>query len=143
LSIAASASGHAHSHGRRPHAAHAVLFLGRDFSPQGEAFAAGGFSNEYWGWGKEDDDFFFRLLLADYVCYYDSLGEFRDLPNPRHQQVSRRGPTTPLHVRENRRRRSLLLRGQMNPSEDGLSTLSYEILESRAADAHERILVRI
>ena len=123
---------------RMPHYFSGVIALRKE-----QAFAAGGFSNEYWGWGKEDDDFFFRLLLADYVCYYDSLGEFRDLPNPTHQQVSRTGPTTPLHVRENRRRRSLLLRGQMNPSEDGLSTLQYEILAAHDEGAHERILVRI
>lgn len=108
-----------------------------------QAFAAGGFSNEYWGWGKEDDDFFFRLLLADYVCYYDSLGEFRDLPNPRHQQVRRKGPTTPVHVRRNRRRRSLLLRGQMDPAYDGLSTLRYEILSRTVEETHERILIRL
>jgi hypothetical protein len=108
-----------------------------------QAFAAGGFSNEYWGWGKEDDDFFFRLLLADYVCYYDSHGEFRDLPNPRHQQVTRKGPTRPEHVRQNRRRRSLLLRGQTDPSEDGLRTLRYEVLSLNDPETHERILVRL
>ena len=47
-----------------------------------QAFAANGFSNHYWGWGKEDDDFFFRLLLAGYLCYFDAEGMFRDLPNP-------------------------------------------------------------
>ena len=123
---------------RMPHYFSGVISVRKE-----QAFASGGFSNEYWGWGKEDDDFFFRLLLADYVCYFDSLGEFRDLPNPRHQQVSRKGPTMPLHVRENRRRRSLLLRGQMNPSEDGLSTLRYEILAAHDEGTHERILVRI
>jgi hypothetical protein len=108
-----------------------------------QAFAAGGFSNEYWGWGKEDDDFFFRLLLADCLCYYDSCGEFRDSPNPRHQQVNRKGPTTPAHVKQNRRRRSLLLRGQTTPSEDGLRTLRYEILSHGDSDMCERILVRL
>ena len=108
-----------------------------------QVFAAHGFSNEYWGWGKEDDDFFFRLLLADFLCYYDSRGEFRDLPNPQHQQVARKGPTTPAHVKRNRRRRSLLLRGQTDPSEDGLHTLRYEILSQSAQDTHERILVRL
>ena len=52
-----------------------------------QAFAANGYSNEYWGWGKEDDDFFFRLLLAGFLCYFDLQGAFHDLPNPSHQQV--------------------------------------------------------
>jgi hypothetical protein len=106
-------------------------------------FAAGGFSNEYWGWGKEDDDFFFRMLLADCVCYFDSQGEFRDLPNPKSQQVVRKSPATPPHVRENRKRRSRLLRGLMHPSEDGLSTLRYELLAQHQHELHEQISVRI
>jgi hypothetical protein len=108
-----------------------------------QAYAAGGFSNEYWGWGKEDDDFFFRLLLAGCVCYYDTRGEFRDLPNPHHQQVVRKSPTTPPHVKENRRRRSLLLRGLAQPAHDGLPTLRYELLEHRQFELYEKILVKL
>lgn len=108
-----------------------------------QAFAAGGFSNEYWGWGKEDDDFFFRLLLADCLCFYDTLGEFRDLPNPKSQQVIRKSPATPPHVKENRKRRSLLLRGLVNPVEDGLKTLRYEVVSRTTYEPYQQILVRI
>lgn len=108
-----------------------------------QAFAAGGFSNDYWGWGKEDDDFFFRLLLAGCLCFYDMLGEFRDLPNPKSQQVVRKSPSTPPHVRENRKRRSQLLRGQVDPMRDGLATLTYEVLAQEQHEAYEKILVRI
>jgi hypothetical protein len=108
-----------------------------------QAFAAHGFSNEYRGWGKEDDDFFFRLLLAGYLCFYDSHGLFEDLPNPRHQQVERKSPSTPSHVKQNRKRRSLLLRGLVDPANDGLDTLHYDVLECTRTPEYVRIRVRI
>jgi len=121
----------------------AYYFSGAVSVRKDQAFAAGGFSNEYWGWGKEDDDFFFRLLLADCLCYYDTRGEFRDLPNPRQQHVVRKSAQTPPHVAANRKRRSRLLRGLAKPSEDGLQTLRYEIVSQSAHELYERILVRL
>lgn len=107
-----------------------------------QAYAANGCSNEYWGWGKEDDDFFFRLLLAGHLCYFDMRGQFHDLPNPQHQQVQRKSPATPPHVKSNRQRRSLLLRGLLDPSQDGLSTLRYDVIEYVDSGECERIRVR-
>jgi hypothetical protein len=101
-----------------------------------QAFAANGFSNEYWGWGKEDDDFFFRLLLAGYLCYFDTAGTFQDLPNPKHQSARRRS-----YVRQNRQRRSRLLRGLVDPAQDGLNTVPYRVVEHVEYADYEKIRV--
>jgi hypothetical protein len=106
-----------------------------------QAFAANGFSNDYWGWGKEDDDFYFRLLRAGFLCYYDLCGTYRNLPNPSHQQVPR-GVRRPRYVSDNRERRSRLLRGLTDPASDGLTTLRYQVVEACQERGYERIKVR-
>ena len=108
-----------------------------------QVFAANGFSNEYWGWGKEDDDLHFRLLLAGHVCFFDERGRYHDLPNPAHQRVAKIWSRPPAFLRKNRARKSLLLRGLLDPATDGLSTLSFQVLRREANESYEKIVVRI
>jgi len=108
-----------------------------------QVFAVNGFSNEYWGWGKEDDEFLFRLQLAGYLCCFDSLGAFHDLPNPKAQQVGRPGLRPPAHVRHNRARRSRLMRGLLDPAEDGLTTLHYTLLAEERHGSYDKVRVRL
>jgi hypothetical protein len=103
--------------------------------------AANGFSNEYWGWGKEDDDFFFRLLLAGFLCYFDLTGEFRDLPNPASHPTRKSTVESRRRTLLNRRRRSRLLRGLDDPSRDGLSELKYKVIESIDHSSYQRLRV--
>lgn len=107
-----------------------------------QMFAANGYSNEYWGWGKEDDDLFFRLLMAGFFCYFDLCGEYEDLPNPHHQQVPQSKAAKRRQVSLNRGRRSRLQRGLEQPAFDGLSTLQYELVRHSNEAGFEKISVR-
>jgi hypothetical protein len=120
-----------------PRARNGHYFSGAVSIRKDQAFAANGFSNDYWGWGKEDDDFFFRLLLSGYLCYFDVEGTFRDLPNPPSQGAPLRS-----FVKQNRQHRSLLLRGLADPADDGLSTVRYQVLEHVEHSDYEKIRVR-
>jgi hypothetical protein len=122
---------------------HDYYFSGAISLQKEQVIAANGFSNEYWGWGKEDDDFFFRLLLAGCLCFRDTQGVFVDLPNPSHQQVRNHLGFAPASVRANRRRRSRLLRGISDPQADGLNTVRFELIAQRQHDSYEHALVRI
>ncbi len=122
-------------------------FSGAISVPKSQVFAVNGFSNEYWGWGKEDDEFLFRLQLAGFLCYFDAKGAYHDLPNPAAQQTAHNTKMSPVrqppHVRSNRARRSRLMRGLIDPLEDGLSTLRYDLLGLETHDHYEKIRVRI
>jgi hypothetical protein len=123
---------------REPH-----YFSGAVSIRKEQVFAVNGFSNEYWGWGKEDDDLFFRLMLGGYTCYYDTQGVFHDLPNPKHQARPPASAGVPPHIKRNRQRRSLLVRGQLDPASDGLSTVRYSLLGEEHCGSYDKVRVAI
>jgi N-terminal region of glycosyl transferase group 7/N-terminal domain of galactosyltransferase len=108
-----------------------------------QALNANGFSNQYWGWGKEDDDFLFRLLFAGLICYYDSEGVFEDLHNPAHQQINLSNLIKPTALRRNRRRRASLVRGLSDPASDGVNVAASKFLKHSNNGDYERLLVRV
>ncbi|CAN7937156.1 unnamed protein product, partial [Ixodes hexagonus] len=73
-----------------------------------------GFSNEYWGWGAEDDDIYFRLRhsglsISRYpgnIARYTMLGHTRGVPNPQRLKL--------LHNATSRYKK------------DGLNSVKYE-----------------
>lgn len=105
--------------------------------------AANGFSNGYWGWGKEDDDFLFRLWFTGRICFADQEGTFEDLPNPADQQVRQARGRKPATLRANRKRRSRLMRGLHDFQRDGLSSHAYAISDIRFENGYERVIVTI
>jgi len=40
-----------------------------------------GYSNEYWGWGKEDDDLYERVIRAGYIPYKHPFGTYFSIPH--------------------------------------------------------------
>ena len=52
------------------------IFGAVNFIPKEIFFQANGFSNNYWHWGSEDDDFLMRLLLIGAIPFVDDLGQF-------------------------------------------------------------------
>jgi hypothetical protein len=130
--------------GSRHGAVRGPRYFGGAISVRREQFAAAnGFSNEYWGWGKEDDDFLFRLLFSGYVCYADQRGTFEDLPNPSDQQVQFTKLRKPATLRANRRRRSRLMRGLVDFRADGLGSCTYAHSAPRQVGGYERVVVTI
>jgi len=87
-----------------------------------------GFCNDYWGWGKEDDDFFLRCVLRGLVPYEDRLGTFADLENPKEEMVQR-----PVMKRtgRNTRLKSMLCRNLRDAHARGLAEVECELLEER------------
>ncbi len=101
---------------------------------------ANGFSNEFWGWGKEDDEFFARLVLKGLVPHEDMQGIFREFANPEHQtNVADRENL----IRKNRRLRGKLLRGQRRPEEEGFNNVAYKVVAEMDEGVYTKITVDI
>jgi hypothetical protein len=109
-----------------------VSFLKQDFSQ------VNGYSNRYWGWGKEDDDLFIRTIFSGLIPCENAAGLFSELENPNHQD---RSPEK--IVKRNKKRKSRLLRGLEDFGKDGLSDLEYKIVHEEVSDQYRKICVQI
>jgi hypothetical protein len=104
-----------------------MLFRKRDF------LAVNGYSNEYWGWGGEDDDMGFRLRHFRLPIDRSRRGRYRSLPHARAA-----GPGTALH-----RRNLTRLWSHYDYRQDGLSTLAYRVLEVVDGPGFKRYLIDV
>lgn len=120
--------------GRLPYPA----FLGAVFVLRREHFeAANGFSNRYWGWGREDDEFARRLWASD-ITWGNQSGLYQSLEHPLSDLDSR-----------NDVRLLEFLRGERDWRHDGLNSLDFQItrsiplrefLKQPAIAAHHRLV---
>jgi hypothetical protein len=100
-------------------------------------FAINGYSNEFWQWGREDDEFFIRHILKGFVPLYDENGRFYSLKHEPSIKKDFTGNVTQNKVillenekllKQNKQNYSNLRRGLINQDDDGISTLtSYDI----------------
>jgi hypothetical protein len=105
-----------------------VLFNRRDF------IRVNGYSNEYWGWGCEDDDIARRIERRG-LTIARREGRYTSLPHTRGWNQE----STPDAYRRNRAR----LRGKYLYGEDGLTSLRCPVLEVREEAGFSRYLVDV
>jgi len=114
-----------------------MIFGGAILIPINIFFDINGFSNQYWQWGKEDDDFFMRNLIKGYVPLINTEGKFIALPHEPSLNRASDGSYVKNKVilkenkklyQSNRKYFSNFKRGFINQNNDGYSTLkNYKI----------------
>lgn len=98
--------------------------------------AANGYSNEYWGWGAEDEDLRWRLLKAN-IGLAHKLGVYKVFRHPSHRNIDKDLPG------KNADRLRRVKAGEVDISNDGLLSLSYEVVSTHRDGEVLRVRVRI
>ena len=101
-----------------------------------------GFSNNYWQWGKEDDDFLMRHLFKGYIPFLDKKGRFlaleheasltRDVDGDYKEDKSLLKRNKQLY-KDNKRNFSNFKRGLLSQDNDGINSLQNYTIESTEA----------
>ena len=94
-----------------------------------------GYSNEYWGWGAEDDDLLHRVKVNNFEWTRRYPGAVRSLKHDR--------PVDKEEYQTNLSKLRNVWDGTSDPKKDGLNTLSYEILEDKSSEEFFMYKVRI
>lgn len=100
-----------------------------------------GYSNFYWGWGQEDDDFYFRI--SHKFGRVDRLpreqGMYRALSHPRVKDLD----VTPVFTKGTEHLRATQA-GTFDIMLDGISNLKYQIVETtKVRPGVRRVLVEL
>ncbi|GAB5373002.1 hypothetical protein AAMO2058_001712500, partial [Amorphochlora amoebiformis] len=93
---------------------------------------ANGFSNLYWGWGQEDDDFYFRLTKLGFMKSSDRLppniGRYKALDHTRVKDLD----VTSM-FRQNRQKLDKTI-GSKSIPEEGLRTVKFDVVGQPRTD---------
>jgi len=112
-------------------------------------FNINGFSNNYWQWGKEDDDFLMRHLFKGYIPLLDKHGKLRALPHEASKTRDNKGNyvTDKAIIKENeklyqknRQHFSDFKRGFSSQDQDGISSIKDYIIDSITTQKNIKIL---
>lgn len=128
-------------------------FGGATLVPKEILMDINGFSNDYWQWGSEDDDFFMRHLIKGYIPLYDTDGKFISLPHNQALTLDTNGKPTKSKqiINENKRLRkensktlSKLKRGLYHQYNNGINSCNnYKILSDKMIDHIKTISIKL
>ncbi len=129
------------------------LILGGVFMIRKEDFLKiNGFSNNYWHWGCEDEDFFMRCLFSHLTPLTYSKGRYISQPhelaiNQTPDGTYHKDPETiaKLHdlYKKNEFRAKQMRRGMIDFQTEGFNTLQYELIENKEYELYTKISVKL
>ncbi|CAL4186109.1 unnamed protein product, partial [Meganyctiphanes norvegica] len=95
--------------------------------------AVNGWSNRYWGWGGEDDDMWRRITAAGLAVwrYPVNIGRYKMIQHKKQEKM------------ELSKREKLLKISGKNYKNDGLSTLEYNLLDTKLHSLYTTFVVHI
>jgi hypothetical protein len=121
-----------------------VLFRCEDF------IKINGFSNNYWHWGAEDDDFFMRCLLNGLTPIAYTEGRYLSLPHEKSitqtaDGVYHQDPETLAKLKQyfakNKNYYKQMRRGLVDTNKDGLNSLEYKLVSQEDCGIYKKMSV--
>ena len=128
------------------------IFGGATLVPKNIFLNINGFSNNYWQWGKEDDDFLLRHLFKGLIPLYNTKGKFISLPHASSLTIDKEGKESndkniikenKLLYKKNKKRFSNFKRGLAQQENEGLNSIdNYTINKIEKKDGVTFIYVQ-
>lgn len=112
--------------------------------------AVNGFSNNYWHWGCEDDDFLMRCLLRGLTPIALDAGRYLSLPHEKSITQTSDGSyhkdqktleQLQKYFEKNKNLYKKMRRGLIDPSKEGLNSLRYEFVAEEDRGLYKTIKV--
>jgi hypothetical protein len=98
-----------------------IMFKNEDYEQ------VNGFSNEYVGWGKEDDDLYFRCEKENLVPYKHPFGRYYSIPH----ELRLKDENEKENHKKNGEKLGEFLNGKKDHKNDGLNNLKFDIIETK------------